>query len=72
MNGALFENWVLTELYKYYSNRALAFPFYFWRDRTGNKIDILLEREETYLLTECKYSSTYHSSFFKMNQYWEI
>lgn len=70
MNGALFENWVLTELYKHYSNQALTFPFYFWRDRTGNEIDVLLESENKYLLTECKYSSTYHSSFFKMNQYW--
>ena len=71
MNGALFENWVLTELYKLYANQALAFPFYFWRDRTGNEIDILLEREDNYVLTECKYASTYHSSFFKMNQYWD-
>lgn len=71
MNGALFENWVVTELVKYYSNKASAFPFYFWRDRTGNEIDLLTGQKNSFLLTECKYSSTYHSSFFKMNKYWE-
>ena len=46
MRGALFEGWVLQELLKARYNHALVSNLYFWRDNTGNEIDILLENGE--------------------------
>jgi len=44
MRDALFENWVITELLKQRFNRALVSNLYFWRDNTGNEIDVLLRQ----------------------------
>ena len=41
MRGALFENWAITELLKQRFNRALVSNLYFWRDNSGNEIDVL-------------------------------
>jgi len=47
MCGALFENWVITELLKQRYNRALVSNPYFWRDNTGNEIDVLVDEAGT-------------------------
>jgi predicted AAA+ superfamily ATPase len=44
MAGAFFETFVISEIIKSYSNNGiLDLPFYFYRDRDGNEIDLLIE-----------------------------
>jgi predicted AAA+ superfamily ATPase len=44
MAGAFFETFVIGEIIKSYaSNGILDLPFYFYRDRDGNEIDLLIE-----------------------------
>jgi predicted AAA+ superfamily ATPase len=44
MAGAFFETFVIGEIMKSYGNNGiLDLPFYFYRDRDGNEIDLLIE-----------------------------
>jgi predicted AAA+ superfamily ATPase len=44
MAGAFFETFVIGEVIKSYSNKGiLDLPLYFYRDRDGNEIDLLIE-----------------------------
>jgi predicted AAA+ superfamily ATPase len=44
MAGAFFETFVIAEIIKSYSNMGiLDLPLYFYRDRDGNEIDLLIE-----------------------------
>ncbi len=44
MAGAFFETFVISEILKSYSNKGvLDLPVYFYRDRDGNEIDLLIE-----------------------------
>jgi len=71
LRGALFENFVLLELLKQRFNRGLRSNFYFWRDRTGNEIDILFDRATGAIPIEIKASATYNKSFLKGIDYWK-
>lgn len=42
--GAIFETWVVSELMKTRFNAGLPSNLYFWRDNTGNEIDILIDK----------------------------
>ena len=44
MAGAFFETFVIAEIIKSYANKGiLDLPIYFYRDRDGNEIDLLIE-----------------------------
>ena len=58
MRGALFEGWVIQELLKARFNQALVSNLYFWRDNTGNEIDVLLEKGEQLQPVEVKSGQT--------------
>jgi len=59
MNGALFETFVISEIMKSYYNAGRRPPVYFYRDRDGNEIDLLIEENGTLYPIEIKY--TYRS-----------
>jgi predicted AAA+ superfamily ATPase len=71
LRGALFENFVLLELLKQRFNKGQRGNFYFWRDRTGNEIDILMDRATGATPIEVKASATYNRSFLKGINYWK-
>ena len=71
LRGSLFENFVLLELLKERFNRGLRSNFYFWRDRTGNEIDVLLDKAAGAVPVEVKAGATYNKSFLKGISYWE-
>lgn len=55
MAGAFFETFVIGEIIKSYSNRGiLDLPLYFYRDRDGNEIDLLIENGGTLYPIEIK------------------
>ena len=45
MDGAFFETWVVSELYKSYINNGKRPPFYFYRDSNKKEIDIIIARD---------------------------
>ncbi len=65
MRGALFETWVVSELLKYRYNQGKRSNLYFWRDKTGNEIDILLEQGEKLFPIEIKSGQTVTKDYFK-------
>lgn len=57
--GALFETWVVSEIYKQRLNAGEQPDIYFWRDNTGHEIDIIQETPAGLQPVEIKSGSTY-------------
>ena len=62
--GSIFESFVISELLKNFLNRGAEPPIYFWRDSTGNEIDILIDQGDELIPLEIKAGQTYQSGFF--------
>jgi predicted AAA+ superfamily ATPase len=55
MAGAFFETFIISEIIKSYSNKGiLDIPLYFYRDRDGNEIDLLISEGNTLYPVEIK------------------
>ncbi|MDE6221064.1 MAG: ATP-binding protein [Lachnospiraceae bacterium] len=54
MNGAFFETWVVTEIYKSYLNVGKNPPLYFYRDSNHKEIDLLIYQNATLYPIEIK------------------
>lgn len=63
LRGALFENFMVVELLKKRFNLAKASNLYFYRDRTGNEVDVVLERALDFIPIEIKSAQTPHATF---------
>ena len=57
MNGALLENFVISEITKGYQNAGLEPYLYFYRDRDGNEIDVVMEYDGKLYPLEIKKTS---------------
>ena len=64
MKGAIFENFVFSEIYKAFAHRGELPPLYFWRDRTGHEVDIVIDTGKRLVPVEIKSAETIDSSFF--------
>lgn len=71
LRGALFENFIIQELLKNRFNYGQKSDLYFWRDRTGNEVDVIIDRGISALPIEIKSGQTIHASFFKGLRYWQ-
>ena len=71
LRGSLLENLVIVELLKSRLNRGLRSNLFYWRDRTGNEIDILLEQSSGVIPVEIKSSATFNTEFLKGIRYWK-
>lgn len=63
MRGALFENFVVMEALKHRFNQGQASNLFYFRDATGNEIDLLLFTGGEVVAVEIKSSTTYNASF---------
>jgi predicted AAA+ superfamily ATPase len=45
MDGAFFETWVVSEIYKSYTNNGMRPPLYFYRDSNKKEIDLLISKD---------------------------
>ena len=70
MRGPLFEAFVISELLKSRYNRGLASNLFFWRDNTGNEIDLIMERGDKLLPLEIKSGQTITSDYFRSLEKW--
>lgn len=69
--GALFENLIVLEFMKQRLNAGRRPNLYFWRDNTGNEIDILLDRGTELLAIEVKSGQTITADYFKGLNFWQ-
>ncbi|MDY6822652.1 MAG: ATP-binding protein [Thermodesulfobacteriota bacterium] len=63
--GPLFETLVVGELLKMRFNTGQPSNLYFWRDRTGNEVDVLMDRGDCLVPVEIKSGRTITASYFK-------
>jgi hypothetical protein len=64
--GPLYENWVILELIRKAWNHKSYDRFYFWRDTSGNEIDLVIESGSQLKAVEIKSGKTIQTDFFKM------
>ncbi|MDD3011872.1 MAG: ATP-binding protein [Bacteroidales bacterium] len=68
--GVLFENLVILEFLKRIYNNGKPNNLFFWRDNTGNEIDLLIKSGERRIPVEIKSGQTITEDFFKGIKYW--
>lgn len=68
--GAIFESWVIAELYKSYYHAGKQPAMYYFRDSNDNEIDLILDHGSKVLPIEIKSSQTINTYFFKGLEYW--
>lgn len=67
--GGLFENMIISELLKERFNAGIADNLYYWRDKTGNEVDIVLDYAGKLTAMELKAGETISQDFFKGLEY---
>lgn len=65
LRGQIFENWVIVESIKGFTNKAEEHPYYFWRDQHGHEIDLVKDNGVNLELIEIKISKTFHKEFLQ-------
>lgn len=70
LRGGLFENLVINEFIKEAYNKGKEPNLSFWRDSTGNEVDLLRTEEGKQYAYEIKSGATYSSDFFKGISKW--
>ncbi len=63
--GAIFENWIMTEIKKNIFNNGYADNMFFYRDSSQNEVDLILEREGQVLAIEIKSAATVHGDHLR-------
>ena len=64
LRGPVFETWVVSEILKHRTNRGLTGGVWFYRDRNGAEVDLVIDRPAGLSLVEAKSSTTASSSLF--------
>lgn len=70
LRGAIFESMVVAELVKKRTNLALPINLYYWRDKTGHEIDIIIDNAGKLIPVEIKSGKTISAEFFRNIDYW--
>ena len=70
LRGALFETWVVGELLKGRYNKALPSNLFFWRDNSGNEVDVIADQGLALLPIEIKSGQTVSTNFFSGLRKW--
>jgi len=56
--GAVFENWVVSEVLKYFTHRGQRPQMFFYRDHSGGEVDLLIEHGSRSIAVEIKSGAT--------------
>jgi predicted AAA+ superfamily ATPase len=71
LRGYLFENMIILELLKRRLNNGQRSNLFYWRDRTGNEIDILMDQSSQIVPVEIKTAATFSSDYLRGISYWK-
>jgi predicted AAA+ superfamily ATPase len=69
--GALFENFIINELLKNRFNQGRRSDLYYWRDRSGHEIDVVVDQGVRLIPVEIKSGQTITSDYFKGLDFWK-
>lgn len=69
IKGALFENMIVIDFLKQRYNKGKNNNLFFWRDNTGNEIDLILDKYNP-IPIEIKSGETVSESYFKNLYFW--
>jgi len=69
--GALFESWVVAECLKARWHAAKEPNLYFWRDRSGHEVDLLVDQGICAIPVEIKSGQTVAADFFRPLKHWQ-
>jgi uncharacterized protein len=70
LKGSIFETMVVSEEIKKLSFSSHSGNFFYWRDKTGHEVDLILEKADSLSPIEIKSSQTINSDYFKNLIYW--
>ena len=70
LKGSIFENFVLMELLKQQYNDGKPDNLFFWRNNTGQEVDVLIDKGLELIHLEIKAGNTINSEYFKGINYW--
>jgi uncharacterized protein len=70
LRGSIFECLIVTELVKKRTNAGMPVNLYFWRDRTGHEVDVVVDNGDALIPVEIKAGKTINNEFFKNLLYW--
>ena len=68
LRGALLENLIVAEYVKRKHHEGRPPRCYFWRDKSGNEVDLLIDNKGKLTAIEIKYGTTIRDNFFKNSQ----
>ena len=68
--GALFENFILTEILKQKYNTGSSANLYYWKENNGLEIDILIDAGKKIIPVEIKIAETYSDAYIKNIRHW--
>ena len=70
LRGNIFESMVITELVKQRTNAGQSVNLFYWRDKTGHEIDVIIDTADKMLPVEIKSGQTVNDDFFRNLNYW--
>lgn len=71
LKGSLFENYVINDMVKERYNNNKPLDLYFWRDSTGNEMDVVIDKGSDLYPIEIKAGKTITDNYFKNFQFWK-
>ncbi len=71
IKGHLFEGLIITELIKARYNNGLPNNCYYWRDKTGNEVDCIIDKAGSLTAVEIKSGKTINSDYFSNLNFWK-
>lgn len=63
--GALFENFIVSEVFKNELNSSGGTQLYYWRDNKGVEIDLIIDSEQGFVPVEIKSAQTFSEDFLR-------
>lgn len=69
--GAIFENWVITEIKKNRFNQGINDGLCFFRDSAGNEVDLVMEKDGQPMAIEIKAATKADNSMITGLKYWQ-
>jgi predicted AAA+ superfamily ATPase len=68
--GSIFETMVISELIKNRANIGESVSLFYWREKSGREIDVIIDDAGKLLPIEIKSGKTITQDFFKNIEYW--
>lgn len=70
LKGSVFETMIVIELVKKFTNIGITPPLFYWRDKTGREIDVVVDYDGKITPIEIKSGKTINTDFLKHLKYW--